>query len=249
VQIRQTTDAEAGTGASEIFIPWKNFNATNPAFGFDPEFGDDIGLYHAHSPAPGEEWYFNIGRVQSDGTTIAWSVGEGEQATLNERPHGILQFVEDISVQLSCDFDGDADCDAVDIDLLSDAVLAGSIDVIYDLDQSQVVDQFDRTVWVSSPRFKHTWFGDANLDGEFGSADLVAVFQAGEYEDGIPSNSGWASGDWNGDKDFTTTDLVVAFQDGGYELGPRAIALSAVPEPKTNLIVLVAFFVFAVRRK
>ena len=53
---------------------------------------------------------------------------------------------------------------------------------------------------------------------------MVLVFQAGEYEDGVAGNSGWAEGDWNCDGDFTTRDLVVAFMEGGYEEGAvRAI--------------------------
>ena len=58
--------------------------------------------------------------------------------------------------------------------------------------------------------------GDANNDGKFDSSDLVAVFQAGEYEDGIAGNSDWAEGDWSGDGDFDTSDLVLAFQSGRY---------------------------------
>ena len=58
--------------------------------------------------------------------------------------------------------------------------------------------------------------GDSNLDGKFDSSDLVAVFSAGEYEDGIDGNSEWAEGDWNNDGDFDSSDLVLAFQSGNY---------------------------------
>lgn len=44
--------------------------------------------------------------------------------------------------------------------------------------------------------------GDTNLDGHFNSADLVRVFQAGEYEDQVFANSSWEEGDWNGDGEF-----------------------------------------------
>ncbi|MEZ6119653.1 MAG: hypothetical protein R3C28_24230 [Pirellulaceae bacterium] len=47
-------------------------------------------------------------------------------------------------------------------------------------------------------------------------SDLVAVFQAGEYEDLIPTNSAFDEGDWNGDGEFTTADLVTAFQAGTF---------------------------------
>ena len=59
--------------------------------------------------------------------------------------------------------------------------------------------------------------GDANGDGLFDSSDLVTVFQAGEYEDGIPNNSTYEEGDWNGDGEFDSGDLVLAFQGGHYE--------------------------------
>jgi hypothetical protein len=59
--------------------------------------------------------------------------------------------------------------------------------------------------------------GDANRDGYFNSSDLVQVFQAGKYEDGIADNATWEEGDWNGDSDFDSSDLVMAFQTGLYE--------------------------------
>ena len=58
--------------------------------------------------------------------------------------------------------------------------------------------------------------GDSNHDGVFDSSDLVAVFQADEYQDDIDGNSTWEEGDWNGDGDFTTSDLVAAFSAGTY---------------------------------
>jgi hypothetical protein len=71
--------------------------------------------------------------------------------------------------------------------------------------------------------------GDANGDGAFNSADLVLVFQSGEYEDGNPGNSIFAEGDWNGDQEFDSSDLVLAFQIGRYEQGnpPAASRFSA----------------------
>ena len=40
------------------------------------------------------------------------------------------------------------------------------------------IDLDDHRAWVKD--IKHTWFGDANLNGEFNSADFVQVFQAGK---------------------------------------------------------------------
>ncbi len=60
--------------------------------------------------------------------------------------------------------------------------------------------------------------GDVNGDGVFDSADLVQVFQLGQYEDQLAGNSTWQDGDWNEDGDFNAADLVLAFQSG-YSLG------------------------------
>ncbi|MEZ6120649.1 MAG: hypothetical protein R3C28_29295 [Pirellulaceae bacterium] len=128
------------------------------------------------------------------------------------------------------------------IDELTTAVRTGQTDDRYDVNQDGVVNQDDRTFWVHELR--NTYFGDANLDGEFNSGDLVTVFNAGQFEDGVANNSDWASGDWSGDGEFDTSDFVVAFTDGGYELGPRN-RTQTVPEPTFSLlsIILIGWFV------
>lgn len=75
--------------------------------------------------------------------------------------------------------------------------------------------------------------GDATRDGVFNSSDLVAVFRAGQYEDGTSRNSTWDTGDWNADLDFTSGDLVVALQTGAY-----SAAASPVPEPSGVLLIV-----------
>ena len=143
-------------------------------------------------------------------------------------------------------FDGDGLLTVTDIDMLTAAVIAATNDPFYDLNKDTFVDQNDRRIWVSDLR--QTFFGDANLDSEFNSRDLVEVFEAGEYEDGIAMNSGWSEGDWDGKAEFDTSDLVVAFMDGGYEQGPRR-ALAAVPEPRTFLMLVVCLFGLAIRER
>ena len=88
-------------------------------------------------------------------------------------------------------------------------------------------------------------YGDANLDGEFNTGDLVEVFAAGEYEDGIAENSYWTEGDWNSDGDFDSSDLVVTFRGGHYEQGP---AINAVPEPSTAVLLLIGVLALVRRR-
>jgi hypothetical protein len=135
--------------------------------------------------------------------------------------------------RLPGDLDSNGIVDAQDINSLAAQILAPEPDLRFDLDQSGQLDHGDLEYLVED--ILGSWFGDANLDGEFNSADLVSVFQTGEYEDSIPRNSSWETGDWTGDGEFDTSDLVTAFQAGGYARGPRALA---VPEPGSCLQLL-----------
>ncbi|MCA9152422.1 MAG: aspartyl protease family protein, partial [Planctomycetales bacterium] len=115
-----------------------------------------------------------------------------------------------------------------------------------DLDGDGDLDIDDRRSWVHD--VKQTYFGDSNLDQVFDSRDLVAIFAAGEYEDGVAKNSTWATGDWNMDCEFDTKDLVLAFQDGGYTSGVGAA--HSVPEPAgVTLLMLGLLCGVAIRRR
>lgn len=135
------------------------------------------------------------------------------------------------------DFDDSGSLDGPDIDILSLTIAQNTNDQRYDLDYDGFIDSNDRQIWVH--RLANTFFGDANLDGEFNSSDLVSVFQASEYEDELELHSTWATGDWNGDGDFTSRDLVFAFGDGGYEVGHRVTA-PHVPEPSSVALLSIA---------
>jgi hypothetical protein len=88
--------------------------------------------------------------------------------------------------------------------------------------------------------------GDANLDGEFSSSDLVSVLASGTYEVDVPSV--WSSGDFNGDGRTNSGDLVTALAGGGYEAGPRA-AVAAVPEPAGATLLLLGCLMFVRRTR
>lgn len=135
------------------------------------------------------------------------------------------------------DFNDDGLLTAVDINALTAAVGNPNADAQFDLNEDGNVNAEDRRVWVED--LKKTYFGDSNLDGEFGTGDFVAVFALGEYEDGIVGNSVWETGDWNGDGEFSTSDFVTAFEAGGFEQGPRG-GVAAVPEPTGATLVFAA---------
>ena len=144
---------------------------------------------------------------------------------------------------LEGDFDGNGMLDATDLDELAKAM--GTADPKFDLDGDGDVDFDDRSTWVNT--IKRTWYGDANLDGEFNSSDFVAAFVASKYETG--ENASWSEGDWNGDQVFDTSDFVTAFQAKGYENGPRTPAVNAVPEPSSIAMLLIGMMAVAGIRK
>ncbi|MDG2382463.1 MAG: PEP-CTERM sorting domain-containing protein [Pirellulaceae bacterium] len=133
------------------------------------------------------------------------------------------------------DFDFDGELGVGDIDMLSAAIAGGDTDSKFDVNTDGSVNRSDLNFYVGDKRILHTWIGDANLDGEFNSSDLVAVFSGGRYETGGVAT--WAKGDWNADLVFGSGDLVAAFSDGGYEQGPKVSI--AVPEPATGLLLMV----------
>ena len=140
-------------------------------------------------------------------------------------------YIDDISiavpgVMLTGDFNENGVLDAPDIDILTVGIVTSN-SPIYDLNGDSILNAADAHYWIKE--LFNSWIGDANVDGEFNSSDLVAVLAAGTYETG--ADAVWTTGDFNADLVTNTADLVAALSDGGYELGPRA-AVAAVPEPR-----------------
>jgi hypothetical protein len=189
---------------------------------------------------------FSTGGNHGDGWQAGHWEGSGGQGSMDANwPDGTIHNISPVDLwamdAIGWDLvaDGDFNDDGMfgfdDIDRLT--VLAD--DDALDLNGDGAVDVNDRVFWVHI--FARTWMGDANLDGSFDSRDLVSVLAAGEYEDGVPMNSTWATGDVDGDGDFGSSDLVAALADGGYERGPRP-AVSTVPEPTPTVMLIASAF-------
>jgi hypothetical protein len=131
------------------------------------------------------------------------------------------------------DFNASGALDSPDIDDLTGQVASATNPASYDLNDDALVNGADINVWVKD--LFNSWIGDANLDGEFNSSDLVGVLASGTYEADVESV--WSTGDFDGNDRTNSGDLVAALADGGYEAGPRA-AVSAVPEPSSALLCL-----------
>jgi hypothetical protein len=147
------------------------------------------------------------------------------------------------TVILPGDFDGNGALDAVDIDDLTGVSAGTAWPSTYDLNSDALVDEGDVRVWIKD--LFNSWVGDANLDGEFNSSDLVTVLATGTYEADVAAV--WTTGDFNGDGRADSSDLVAALADGGYELGPRA-AIRAVPEPTGALLLSLGILGLLTRR-
>jgi hypothetical protein len=141
------------------------------------------------------------------------------------------------------DFDSSGALDGPDIDDLTGQSASGTNNATYDLNADSLVNEADVQFWVKD--LFNSWIGDANLNGEFNSSDLVAVLASGTYEADV--DSVWTTGDFNGDGRTNSSDLVAALADGGYELGPRATA--AVPEPATVVSLSAALMLMLLRRR
>jgi len=137
--------------------------------------------------------------------------------------------------------------DTIDFDEQARAIREGLTDSIYDHDNNGVINAEDRRVQVEE--LANTYFGDSNLDGQFDSSDFVFVFVAGEYEDGVDSNSTWTTGDWDGNTEFDSGDFVIAFQAAGFEQGPRAATPAVVPEPSGIALLLLGVGLMLMKRR
>jgi hypothetical protein len=129
---------------------------------------------------------------------------------------------------LTGDFNQNEELDSGDIDDLTVKSASQTNPADYDLNADTLVNDADVNLWIRD--LFHSWVGDADLNREFNSSDLVAVLASGTYEADVAAV--WTTGDFNGDGRTNSSDLVAALADGGYEAGPRP-ATATVPEPNT----------------
>jgi hypothetical protein len=173
--------------------------------------------------------------ISSSATNSDWITGyESHSWTRQKRMYAISAELMVPQVSIPGDFNDDGVLDATDINDLTAKSAAGVYDAPYDLNTDLAVNSADVAMWVKD-LFK-SWIGDANLDKEFSSADLVDVLASGTYENNI--NAVWTTGDFDGSGRTNTSDLVAALADGGYERGPVA-AVASVPEPSSALLLVI----------
>jgi hypothetical protein len=226
------TNDETRSYSFEVSFPWEALEDTpanilnRGAFGFGIAVNDD----------------------DDDGPRnhqIVWQSTSTELWHIASLFPSVALSLETVGEGLPGDFNANGTLDAGDIDDLTSKSAGGTNPAAYDLNADSQVDDGDIGVWVKD--LFHSWIGDANLNGEFSTSDLVVVLASGAYETNVAAV--WSTGDFNGDGRANTSDLVAALADGGYEAGPRT-AVAAVPEPSsTALGVLGALAMGILRRR
>lgn len=197
-----------GNGTLDVLV-----GSGSAVYWFERLGNGDVGVQLISSQV---DWVFEVaaGDLNGDGRTDVVSASFQDSK--------IAMY---LNQSLPGDFDADGNLDAADVDLLCAAIQSGNSDAIFDLNADGQVSRSDMDVMIND--LLQTSYGDANLDGVFDSRDLVTIFQAGKYEEGVPGNARWVEGDWNCDGQFTTADLVLAFENGGYVAGATAGARKA----------------------
>ena len=244
----ETNDPD--TAFTDGYFDWQN---SYPIF----YLGLDNGTDYGEEGASGLMGVFIPGDVNADGT-----VNDADR-------QAVVAFQGQVDTTYSRgDIDQDGDTDADDLaawdalggSLLGDFNSSGALDsgdlddltvqsagaqnpARYDLNSDALVNDVDVGVWVKD--LFGSWIGDANLDREFNSSDLVAVLASGTYETDM--DAVWTTGDFNGDGRSNSTDLVAALADGGYEVGPPPPA--AVPEPAGLTLLTLGWLVWLSRRR
>ena len=126
-------------------------------------------------------------------------------------------------------FPAHLELDARDLDLLAAEMQSPSPDNRFDLNADDVVDFEDRRLWVEDEDFKHTYFGDSNLDGSVDSVDLNNL--ALNWQS---SETTWAMGDFTGDGNTNAADLNLLALS--WQSGQQA---ASVPEPTSALLLAI----------
>ena len=166
-----------GTASLEV-LPWN---------GFQPDIGDEFDILVADESFEG-----TFGNVTVHSDFAAMNIDFELQYSANG-----LKLVA-VSTAVSCDFDGDADCDIGDIDAIITGIATGTGDAAFDLTGDGIVDLADRDQWLLDAGILNIGGaylpGDANLDGVVDGSDFNR-WNANRFA----STGRWSQGDFNAD--------------------------------------------------
>ena len=147
----------------------------------------------------------------------------------------------------SGDFDNNGIIDVVDADALVEIIATMTNDPDFDLTLDGTVDLADLSLWLADAATVNGYAtpyrtGDANLDGTVNAADLNSLGVNWQAVTGA-----WSAGDFNADNMVNAGDLNGLGLNWQQSI-PLAATNSAVPEPSTITLALLAIVFFGRRR-
>lgn len=184
-------------------------------------------------------------RIETDGSFT--QIGD-KADTMGSRPEYLAIWAPNRE-SLLCDFDGDSDCDIVDLNLLlaegpiADGVVVGG-NGEFDLDGNGVIDNGDRSEWLAVAASENGLsspyrLGDANLDGVVDVSDFN-LWNANRFT----MTTNWDQGDFNGDGNTDVSDFGL-WNSSKFSASDTPWT---VPEPRA-LDLLICGLIFAGGRK
>ena len=147
-----------------------------------------------------------------------------------------------------CDFDDDVGCGLADINELYDVfdTAIPPTNEIFDLHLDNSVNEADLEQWLTNSAtfngFASPYLrGDTELDRDVDITDFDALSIAFDPS-GLSGPNGWMEGNFDGDNDIDITDFYVLsmnFSPGGYGCLLSSTGASEVPEPKTEMLLII----------
>ena len=176
--------------------------------------------------------------ISADGNTVFGS-SVGNQGVLS----WIVQLDRPLVVTSGVigDFNGNAELDVEDLDLLVAELQSDRNVDLFDVNSDENVDHTDLTKWLSDAAVQDGFAepylpGDANLDGVINAQDLNAVGFHWLQDVAL-----WSAGDFTADGKVNAADLNALGKNWLKELPLAAAETTAVPEPSTWLLAFLAF--------
>ena len=157
--------------------------------------------------------------------------------------HGFGSGAWRITISSDCDFDTNGVCDIADLDDLVTEIAAMSHDPTFDLTDDGFVDLADRDAWLAQagaenlPSGNAYLIGDADLNGNVDGSDFN-LWNSHKFT----STAKWSQGDFNADGITDGSDFGL----WNVNKFTSAAAVTAVPEPVTQMMAVVMLTVFSV---
>ena len=169
----------------------------------------------ANNGGPTLTHYLYAGSPGVDVATPGAGAGEADQRGATPRDYGgrmdmgAVEFGATIVTNAACDFDGDGDCDADDLNALTTESAAQTNNAQFDLNNDSLVNFADIEEWLglagalNTPCGAAYLVGDANLDGSVDGQDFIA-WNSSKFT----NTPLWSNGNFNGDGAVDGQDFI-----------------------------------------